>query len=137
MHKQFPDAPYNEPMHSRRHFHRLATWLAMWALVLNALMPLAAQAVVAPQNGKQQVELCTATGMVLVQLADDDSPASGATSPLSCPWCATHGGSMALPVENFSTPLLLQAHAHPAEPYATVHLPTWWPAAQSRAPPAA
>ena len=46
---------------------RFATWLAMLAMVMGALAPTVAQAVVASQGGAGWVQVCSASGMVWVQ----------------------------------------------------------------------
>lgn len=121
--------------------HRFAAWLAMLAMVLGALAPTVAQAVVAAQGGPGWVQVCSASGMVWVQAdaledaaADVDVGKSMADASRHCPWCPLHGASGLPP-----SPPTLSDLAAPAAPplwLASVDEPaTFWPAAPSRAPP--
>ena len=74
----------------------LASWLAVCAMLLGTLAP-AVSGVLAARDGLPfPIELCTADGIVS---PDDpvshDSPVAGP----HCPYCLTHAGSFALPVD--------------------------------------
>ncbi len=118
---------------------RIAAWLAMLAVLLGALAPGVAQALVAAQGGSGWMQVCSASGMVWVQSDAVDDPAAG--KPLTdasrhCPWCSPQGAA-GLPPEPSPvvgrTPAFEAPRAHVRS--ATPALP--WPAAKSRAPPPA
>lgn len=74
----------------------------MWVLVLNALAPLAAQAVVARQQDGHGLEICTSTGMVRVQaelVAASPAEPVGHAFNLGqhCPACTLHDLALGLP----------------------------------------
>ena len=74
----------------------LASWLAVCAMLLGTLAP-AVSGVLAVRDGLPfPIELCTADGLIS---PDDpvshDSPVMGS----HCPYCLTHAGSFALPVD--------------------------------------
>jgi Protein of unknown function (DUF2946) len=134
---------------------RIAAWVALWSLVLGALLPALSHAVVrAPADATGWVQVCSASGMFWVKtnpnaLADAaaaaqtdgaDPLASGdgqPPTPAGCAWCATHAtGAGVLP-----SPAASPVAAEPIRwvPPAFLHAPhrqTVWSAAHSRAPPA-
>lgn len=130
-------------MRLARTTHRFAAWLAMLAMLLGALAPTVAQAVVAAQGGPGWVQVCSASGMVWVQAdaTDGDNAVadvgkSMADASRHCPWCNLHG-AVGLPPAPGHTPLLaLRAEPLP-EPFRSALPAPPWPAAQSRAPPTA
>ena len=87
----------------------------MLVLVLNALMPLAAQAMAASTPGSQWQEICTSTGMVRLPLDDSEHhPAdSGAGQSQDCPYCNLHAGHAGLPPAAID-PALVQVTVWPA-----------------------
>ncbi len=122
---------------------RLAAWLAMLAMVLGALAPTVAQAVVAAQGGPGWVQVCSASGMVWVQAdaidgdnAVADVGKSMADASRHCPWCNLHG-AVGLPPASVHTPLLAPGAEPLPEPFRSALPAPPWPAAQSRAPPTA
>lgn len=114
----------------------------MLAMVLGALAPAVAQAVVVSSDRAQWIEVCGFSGMVLVkadtgaQPADDHSaPASEAT--MQCPWCTLHGGAAGLPpVAALAEPQPRQTDLPPAF-FRAVTLSGIWAPPQARAPPLA
>lgn len=123
---------------------RFAAWLAMLAMLLGALAPTVAQAVVAAQGGPGWVQVCSASGMVWVQAdaIDGDNNAvadvgkSMADASRHCPWCSLHG-AVGLPPATVHTPLLAPSAEPPTESIRSALPAPPWPAAQSRAPPTA
>ena len=117
---------------------RFAAWLAMLAMLVGALAPAVAQAVVASQGGPGWVQVCSASGMVWVKTDGLEDPAAGkpmADAARQCPWCSLQGAA-GLPPEPLSVAAALdrpalspQAHFRSATPA------TPWPSALSRAPP--
>ena len=127
-------------MRSIRSTHRLATWLATLALLLGALAPAVAQALVDTRSDAGWVEICSSSGMRWVQLnadADPGDPASDepmADGSRHCPWCNLHGAT-GLPPAPTLTPLLAPLATVPQVPPSPVSFATFWPAAPPRAPP--
>ncbi len=121
-----------------RSTRRLSAWLAMLALVLNALLPLVAQAMRAPAGPAGLHEICSATGLVMVRPHDsrrDQSPAQSAAPLKDCPFCHLHHDGAGLPP--VQTALFLppgRAEMPPAF-YQAAHRSTVWLSARSRAPP--
>ena len=126
---------------SRVH-RRFTAWLAMLAMVLGALAPTVAQAVVASSDRAQWVEVCGVTGMVWVKAdtgepagAEHDGPAPMSDASQHCAWCSLHGGSAGLP------PLITTAEPPPRQTdlppayYRAVTLSGTWAPPQARAPP--
>jgi hypothetical protein len=122
--------------------HRFAAWLAMLAMLLGALAPTVAQAVVASQGGPGWVQVCSASGMVWVQAdaIDGDGIASASESMADasrhCPWCNLHG-AVGLPPAPAQQPALALRAELPAAPFRSALPAPPWPTAQSRAPPQA
>ncbi len=128
---------------SRLH-RRITTWVALLTLVLGALAPTVAQALVAGSDRADWLQVCSVSGMVWVQAdtgevrdqqPDGSAPMSDAS--LHCPWCTLHGGASGLPpvdaVAVVPAPLAEQPPAFYRAPLAA----TVWATAQSRAPPLA
>lgn len=76
----------------------------MGALVLNALVPTLAQAVVSGSGNSDWVQVCSVTGVAWVKLDADTYGPRGApgqpmdkTSSMNCPWCSLHGGASGIP----------------------------------------
>ncbi len=118
----------------------------MLAMVLSALAPTLAQAVVASSGGAQWVEVCSTSGMVWVK-ADTgvnaaDPQNSGHSAPVSdaaqhCAWCSLHGGAAGLPPSaGVAVPQPRQMERPPAFFYAA-SLAGVWAVAHARAPPLA
>lgn len=110
----------------------------MWMLVLNALMPLVAQAMPLPAAGAVDVafEICTSTGMVVLA-GEQNSPSEPSDAPLgmSCPFCVLHDGQALLPPAAFAS-ILMPVHADmPPVFYKAADTSGVWLAALSRGPP--
>ena len=124
--------------------HRFAAWLAMLAMLLGALAPTAAQALVAAKGGSDWVQVCSASGMVWMKTDAPDSKADGKTDGKSiadaarhCPWCSLQGAA-GLPPAQREQAHALARHAAPAQATIRSATPaTPWPTALSRAPPQA
>ena len=108
----------------------------MLVLVLNALMPLAAQAMRVSGQPGEAVEICTSTGMVRVAVDEPDgSGKSDAVQMQDCPCCQLHAGQALLPSPPLGLPLpLLQADMPPAF-YQADRTSAVWLTALSRGPP--
>lgn len=126
---------------SRVH-RRFTAWLAMLAMVLGALAPTVAQAVVASSDRAGWVEVCSVSGMIWVQADTDAAPSDSPTAPVAdasmhCPWCTLHGGAADLPpVSVLAEPLPRQTEPPPAF-FRAVTLSGTWAVAHARAPPLA
>ncbi len=126
--------------------HRFAAWLAMLAMVLSALAPTVAQAVVAAKGGPDWMQVCSASGMVWVQAdalehgadaaAAGDSKKAMADAARHCPLFNLHGAA-GLPPAPLQHAALAPHTAPPAAPVRSAIPALQWPAAQSRAPPQA
>jgi hypothetical protein len=92
----------------RRSRRRLASWLAVLALVVNALAPTLAQAVVTGSGQGDWVQVCSVTGVAWVRVGDGLDAASRTagqpfghsgdpSSSMKCPWCGLHGGAPGMP----------------------------------------
>lgn len=127
---------YNVYMSKHRPIHRLTTWLSMLVLVLNALMPLAAKAMLASAGPVDAVEICTSTGMVRVPVDQgDDSGKSNATQMQECPFCLLHDGQASLPPAPVATPLAQGFAEMPPAFYQAADTSAVWLTALSRGPP--
>lgn len=120
---------------------RFAAWLAMLAMLLGALAPTVAQAVVAAKGGPDWVQVCSASGMVWVQAdALDDTPDGQKAitdAARHCPWCSLQGAT-GLPPAPWAQVHRVASRAEPLQaPIRSATPATPWPAALSRAPPQA
>lgn len=126
---------------SRVH-RRFTAWLAMLAMVLGALAPTVAQAVVASSDRAGWVEVCSVSGMIWVQ-ADTGTPSSDSPSApvadvsMHCPWCTLHGGAADLPPVSVLAELLPRQTEPPPAFFRAVTLTGTWAVAHARAPPLA
>lgn len=71
---------------------RLTAWLALWLMVVGAVLPLSAQAVAALSPHSDAIEICTATGMVRLVDAGDATGLGDLDVTQHCPVCTWHGG---------------------------------------------
>jgi hypothetical protein len=127
-------------MLKNRHRHRLTAWIAIFAILVASLMPAAASAFTAQQNGSFASDICSVS-----QPASDASrvaatPDSSVKTALHfehCPFCVTHAGVFGLPATPalaIASPVLLVSHATLSSvPPPLTALP--WATPQSRAPP--
>lgn len=108
----------------------------MLVLVLNALTPLAAQAMLVSGQPGETIEICTSTGMVRVAIdTEDDSGDSGSASAQSCPFCLLHAGQAMLPPTPPTLPLTQSYAGMPPAFYQAAHTSAVWLTALSRGPP--
>ena len=125
--------------------HRFAAWLAMLAMVLGALAPTVAQAVVAAKGGPGWMQVCSASGMVWVQAdalehgadaAPGETGKAKADAARHCPLFNLHGAA-GLPPAPLTPAVLAPPTLPPTPPVQTAAPAVHWPAAPSRAPPLA
>lgn len=116
----------------------------MLVLVLNALLPLVAQAALVQSEAVNWQEICTSTGMVKVQsqLADQSTSAEqhdqgGAALDMSkhCPLCLIHGGAADIPPLVSVLFVPQERTDFPPAYYQASVTSTVWLSAHSRAPP--
>ena len=123
-------------MFIRRSTRRITAWLTMLVLMLNALTPLAAQAMWPSGDLAEMVEICTSTGMVRVAVATpDDSNDAGSAIAQSCPFCLLHDGQAMLPPTLPTLPLTQSYAGMPPAFYQAAHTSAVWLTALSRGPP--
>ncbi len=135
----------------------MAAWLAVFALVFATLAPGISHALAAAKGQSSLwMEICTAAGAKLVNLADLSKDASDSVSPVApandsapvapesgsmhfehCPFCFTHAASFALPpAAVMALPLLDTHYAFPSLYYHAPRPLFAWSVALARAPPA-
>ncbi len=105
----------------------------MLVLVLNALMPLAAQAMRAYGTDADMIEVCTSTGMVRLAVGAPDDP--GSASAQSCPFCLLHDGQAMLPITLAALPPTPSYAGMPPAFHQTAQTSAVWLTALSRGPP--
>jgi hypothetical protein len=113
-------------------------WLAMLALVLGALAPTLAQAVVKVSDRSDWVQICSTTGMAWVKaepVAADSETAPMADMGMQCPWCSLHSPVTGLPPAP-AFAVTAAAQVAPVDGLASAPSPAGvWLAAPARAPP--
>jgi hypothetical protein len=125
-------------------------WMAILAILLNALVPAASQAF-DPKRGvkpapSQWLEVCVAEGTQWLRLADDGSvieqtrqrPADApvTTHKNHCSYCVTHAGSVCLAPEDAQGVHVWAVHSDIAPPRGASPRPkVAWRAPAARAPP--
>lgn len=108
----------------------------MLALVLNALMPLAAQAMLTSAGPFNTVEICTSTGMVRVPVDQgNDSGTSDAAQMQNCPFCLLQDEQASLPAVPITLPLVQGFAEMPPAFYQAADTSAVWLTALSRGPP--
>jgi len=110
---------------------RRSAFFALLAVLLHALTPLLAGA--APRAPVDHLELCTALGVVAVQLETGDAPASRPAAAEHCPICAFQG-AVAVPIARAATPCAAPVAIVASPPQRPTAL-ALEPRAQPRAPP--
>ncbi|MEY4980323.1 MAG: hypothetical protein RLZZ352_2593 [Pseudomonadota bacterium] len=132
-------------MSAFRHNRRCLAALTLLVMLLAALLPTVAQAVVRASGQAQWVQVCSASGMFWVHAqsgeprgTDDSaapkSPADDAS--LSCPWCPLHGGAAGLPADTSCFKGLATVADLPHAPRLAAPVFGLWASAHARAPPA-
>lgn len=110
----------------------------MLALVLAALAPTLAQAVVTASDRSDWVQVCSATGMAWIKAdhaAGDTESAPLADMGLQCPWCSLHSPTTGLPPAVTSGVAAAVAAPLPGGFMAAAPPVGMWTAAPARAPP--
>lgn len=120
---------------------RLFAWIACLAILLNAFMPVVSHAL-SFGSAAARVEVCTAMGIEMMMVPDQDHEASASDKLLKslthCGYCATHAGSFGLPPQPIAVFALdLQRDTFPPLYYHAPRPLFPWSLAQPRAPPAA
>jgi hypothetical protein len=126
-------------MNPARRPGRLATWIAIFAILLAALAPSVARALSSPQKAMPWTDICSVGGP---QVAHDAAPASGSGQHEGmglkhCPFCLTHAGQFALPAVTPDVFPTADSCVEAFPPSAAIPSPRFIrAAAQPRAPPA-
>ncbi len=124
---------------------RAVSWIACFAIALNALAPSVSQAIAAYTGQTGWTQICSLAGLRWVQLADDDlansqdpSSQSQQADAQQCPFCGLHAGSFALlPPAIASIEIATGFDLHPTLFYAAPRPLFQWASAHPRAPPLA
>lgn len=124
-----------------RSMQRIATWIALCAILMASLAPSISHAVAAAQgipNG--WTEICTVEGAKLVKIDDLKSkrpaPADKASHFEHCPFCLHHGVSLGMPPNvDFVMPLIEGTNMLPSLFYQASRPLFAWTTAHPRAPP--
>ncbi len=126
-------------MNLHLHKHRLISWLATLAILLNALVPSVSHAVVAAQ-GKQVPweQICSSSGIKfnISPVAPEKSPAAPTMGSMQdCAYCSIHASSdfIASPIWTY-TPLIT-AQSHIPHHYQLQRPSLYSTDKQARAPP--
>lgn len=79
--------------------HTLSSWIAIWAVLLNALMPAVSVVLSEARSpaaaGDIWTEICSTRGSIWVRFGEE--PADTPSSTEHCPYCLTHAASFGLP----------------------------------------
>jgi hypothetical protein len=129
---------YNVDMSPSPSTQRLRAWIALAAFVFGLLAPALSHAFAPPRLPAQAAEICTAAGMVMMQLADSPGKDGGASGDMvHCDMCCSHAAPPLLPAPPGLPPLVVAGRAsHPPLFYQSPSPQYAWTPAQSRAPPA-
>ncbi|NMF87634.1 DUF2946 domain-containing protein [Aromatoleum petrolei] len=128
-------------MHLKRSTRTLTAWIALFAILLGAVMPAMSHALSRVTGDETRwVEVCTVAGTKLVAVNDSTGEGKGGNADLfpaeRCAFCATHGGIPALPTQDV-VPFAL-ATGSEEFPRLYFHSPRplfGWITSPSRAPP--
>ena len=118
---------------------RRSTWMAVFAVLLNAFGPLASHALESTRAGNW-LEICSGDGIQRVRVADDQVTKNGTSetdrSGAHCLYCVPHGVALGLaPPSPLPVPIIAGADANGAS-VDSISLPqSHWAANQARAPP--
>jgi Protein of unknown function (DUF2946) len=123
---------------------RITAWLAMLALVLGALAPTVAQAMVVGGERADWLEICSVSGMAWVKVdtgeVRDQQPDGGAPAGAAsqhCAWCTLHGGVSGLPTVSPVPVMAARLTDLPPAFYLAPMAASVWMPALSRGPPLA
>ncbi|MDY7540016.1 DUF2946 domain-containing protein [Undibacterium sp. 5I1] len=124
---------------------RLPLWIALFAVLLNALAPSISHAIAANNGSSDFIEICTVSGTQFVKLDRIKSSAASlntSSAPVKtqlsdhCPFCIAHAGSFALLPTSQVVPLVIDGHDQfPALFYHSPSPLISWSTANPRAPP--
>lgn len=122
----------------RRVTRRLATWIAVLAVLMAALAPAISHAL-ASDGSSAWIEVCTAQGSRWLQAdaerGEDSTPGTGQTLK-HCPYCNLHPNVLGIPpTPVMALPASESATAVPRAFLAAPHTLPVWTSAQPRAPP--
>ncbi|NMG42782.1 DUF2946 domain-containing protein [Aromatoleum toluvorans] len=128
-------------MHFKRSTRTLTAWIALFAILLGAVMPAMSHALSRLSGAETRwIEVCTVAGTKLVAVDGSAADNKGGNPDLHpverCAFCATHGGTPALPAPQVM-PFALQASADEF-PQLYFHAPRplfAWLKSPPRAPP--
>lgn len=128
-------------MHFKRSIRTLTAWIALFAILLGAVMPAMSHALSRIAGAETRwVEVCTVAGTKLVAVDDSTGDSKGDNSDLfpaeRCAFCATHGETQALPTPHV-VPFALEA-GNDEFPRLYFHTPRplfAWVKSPPRAPP--
>lgn len=132
----------NSTLMSTRPIHRrCAAWLALLAMLWGALVPTLVQAAVSSSDRQGWVEVCSASGVLWVQVdsgagSPTGQPGSMADDAAHCPWCPMQGAAGLPPGSALATPVCARGPV-PAALFFSASPAALWSSAQSRAPPVA
>ncbi|MEZ5645735.1 MAG: DUF2946 family protein [Burkholderiaceae bacterium] len=117
---------------------RIAAWLAIWVLLVGALLPALSQAAVGGAGKADWVEVCSASSMVWVKADGTQTPGGHDTADVSqhCPWCSLHGAG-ALPSSDAAGVLFVPLSGERPQSHSPSSRPTQVSVPHSRAPPLA
>lgn len=112
-------------------------WIAVLAVLFNALAPTVSHALQRAAGAVAQADICTAPGMAATAMPGRSAPAKSMKDMTDCGYCATHAGSFGLPPPAGFALAVPGPHAfHPFLFYCAPYPLPVWTAPQSRAPPA-
>lgn len=111
-------------------------WIAVLAILFNALAPTVSHAM-AQGDDAVQTEICTSMGMAMPAMPGHTDPGDKLMKGMThCGYCATHAGSFGLPPTAVLALALFDTHdTHPLLFLHASHPLPVWTAPQSRAPP--
>ena len=122
---------------STARMHRiLIAWLAMLAIMFGALAPTLVHAMASAGDRGVGMEICTSTGMLLLNVDAPDSDAGDAGDPQrQCVWCGLHVHADVAVQAVAPVPLLGCAQDMPPAFYRSGFVSAVWRTALSRGPP--
>lgn len=125
-------------MHFQHKTRSRTAWIAVFAILLGALMPALSHALSRIGGGETRwVEVCTVAGTKLVAVDDAGKSGSAELFPAErCAFCASHAGAPALPAPQLM-PFVPKGDRDefPTLHFHAPHLLSAWAPAHPRAPP--
>lgn len=130
---------YNAPMFSMTKRRVLHVWIALLAILFGALAPAVSHALAVADHHADKVELCTATGVQLVEVPAADAgkkPLPPMHDMGHCTCCTSHHTVHALPASSAAAIALTGGRTiYPPLFYAAPRRLHAWSAAAPRGPP--